>query len=63
MMATLQQIYSANFNQIILAISNDGFYIAQEYLPRAAEGCMSFFIMNGLPLKKNWGVCCNEPGK
>lgn len=43
----------ANLNQIIEAISNDGFIIAQEYLPRASEGDTRFFLMNGLPLQKN----------
>lgn len=43
----------SNLNQIIEAISNDGFIIAQEYLPRAKEGDTRFFIMNGLPLQKN----------
>lgn len=43
----------SNLNQIIEAISNDGFIIAQEYLPRAAEGDTRFFLMNGLPLQKN----------
>ncbi len=43
----------SNLNQIIEAISNDGFIIAQEYLPRAAEGDTRFFLMNGLPLQKD----------
>ncbi len=43
----------SNLNQIIEAISNDGFIIAQEYLPRASEGDTRFFLMNGLPLQKN----------
>lgn len=43
----------SNLNQIIEAISNDGFIIAQEYLPRATDGDTRFFLMNGLPLQKN----------
>ena len=43
----------ANLNQIIEAISTDGFIIAQEYLPKAKEGDTRFFLMNGLPLQKN----------
>jgi glutathione synthase len=43
----------SNLNQIIEAISNDGFIIAQEYLPQAKEGDTRFFLMNGLPLQKN----------
>ncbi len=46
----------ANLNQIIEAISVDGFIIAQEYLPKATEGDTRFFLMNGVPLQKN-GVC------
>lgn len=45
-----------NLNQIIEAISVDGFIIAQEYLPKAKEGDTRFFLMNGVPLQKN-GVC------
>ncbi|WP_373493401.1 glutathione synthetase [Aquiflexum sp.] len=40
-----------NLNQIIEAISTDGFIIAQEYLPKATDGDTRFFIMNGLPLQ------------
>ncbi len=43
----------SNLNQIIEAISNDGFIIAQEYLSMASEGDTRFFLMNGLPLQKN----------
>ena len=43
----------ANMNQIIEAISNDGFVIAQEYLPKAKDGDTRFFLMNGLPLEIN----------
>jgi glutathione synthase len=41
----------ANMNQIIEAISLDGFVIAQEYLPDAKNGDTRFFLMNGLPLE------------
>ncbi len=43
----------SNINQIIEAISKEGFIIAQEYLPKAKEGDTRFFLMNGLPLEKN----------
>lgn len=43
----------ANMNQIIEAISLDGFVIAQEYLPDAVNGDTRFFLMNGLPLEVN----------
>jgi glutathione synthase len=39
-----------NLNQIIEAISRDGYVIAQEYLTEATEGDTRLFIMNGSPL-------------
>ena len=36
-----------NLNQMIEAVSRDGYVIAQEYLPEAAEGDMRLFVMNG----------------
>ena len=41
----------SNLNQMIDAVSRDGYVIAQEYLPEAAEGDTRLFIMNGLPLR------------
>ena len=41
----------SNMNQMIDAVSRDGYVIAQEYLPAAAEGDTRLFIMNGQPLK------------
>jgi len=40
-----------NLNQMIEAVSRDGYVIAQEYLPEAAEGDMRLFVMNGAPLR------------
>jgi glutathione synthase len=40
-----------NLNQMIDAVSRDGYVIAQEYLPAAEEGDMRLFIMNGRPLR------------
>ncbi len=40
-----------NINQMIDAVSRDGFVIAQRYLPAAAEGDMRLFVMNGRPLR------------
>ncbi len=40
-----------NLNQMIDAVSRDGFVIAQEYLPAAAEGDTRLFVMNGRPLR------------
>jgi len=40
-----------NLNQMIDAVSRDGFVIAQEYLPAAEEGDTRLFLMNGQPLR------------
>jgi glutathione synthase len=40
----------ANLNQMIEAVIRDGYCIAQEYLPAAAEGDVRLFVMNGRPL-------------
>lgn len=39
-----------NLGQIVDSISRDGFVVAQEYLPAAAEGDTRLFLMNGVPL-------------
>ena len=39
-----------NLNQMIDAVSRDGYVIAQEYLPAAAAGDTRLFLMNGSPL-------------
>jgi glutathione synthase len=36
---------------MIRAVSRDGYVIAQEYLPEAAEGDTRLFLMNGVPLQ------------
>jgi glutathione synthase len=41
----------ANLNQMVDAVSRDGYVIAQEYLPAAAEGDTRLFLMNGVPLR------------
>jgi glutathione synthase len=41
----------SNLNQMVDAVSRDGYVIAQEYLPAAAEGDTRLFLMNGLPLR------------
>ncbi|MFW5856411.1 MAG: glutathione synthetase [Planctomycetota bacterium] len=41
----------ANLNQMIDAVSRDGYVIAQEYLPEAEEGDKRLFMMNGQPLR------------
>ena len=40
-----------NLNQMIEAVSREGYVIAQEYLPAAAEGDTRLFVMNGQPLR------------
>jgi glutathione synthase len=40
-----------NLNQMVEAVSRDGYVIAQEYLAEAAEGDMRLFVMNGQALK------------
>jgi len=41
----------SNLNQMVESVSRDGYVIAQEYLPDAAEGDTRLFLMNGMPLK------------
>ncbi|MBW2524114.1 MAG: glutathione synthase [Deltaproteobacteria bacterium] len=41
----------ANLNQMIEALTRDGYVIAQEYLPAAAEGDTRLFVMNGSPFR------------
>jgi glutathione synthase len=41
---------SNNLNQMIEAVARDGYVIAQEYLPAAADGDTRLFLMNGVPL-------------
>jgi glutathione synthase len=40
-----------NLNQMIEAVSREGYVIAQEYLPEASHGDVRLFIMNGQPLQ------------
>jgi glutathione synthase len=40
-----------NINQMIDAVTRDGFVICQEYLPAAQEGDTRLFLMNGRPLR------------
>ncbi len=41
----------ANLNQMVEAVSRDGYVVAQEYLPQAKKGDVRLFLMNGKPLK------------
>jgi glutathione synthase len=47
----------ANLNQIITAVSRDGYVIAQEYLPEAEIGDTRLFLLNGRPLKYKGHYC------
>jgi glutathione synthase len=41
----------SNLNQMIDAITRDGYIIAQAYVPAASKGDIRLFIMNGVPLQ------------
>jgi glutathione synthase len=41
---------ASNLNQMIEAISRDGYIIAQTYVPEADKGDIRLFLMNGVPL-------------
>lgn len=49
---------AVNLNQMIEAISRDGYVIAQEYLPKASEGDVRLFVVNGeaLTWKKKYAA-------
>jgi glutathione synthase len=40
-----------NLEDIFASVSRDGYVMAQEYLPAAAEGDTRLFLMNGMPLR------------
>jgi glutathione synthase len=40
-----------NLEEIFEAVGRDGYVVAQEYLPAAAEGDTRLFLMNGIPLR------------
>jgi glutathione synthase len=46
-----------NLNQIIEAVTRDGYAIAQEFLPAAKHGDTRFFLMNGQPLMVGGKYC------
>ena len=47
----LRSAHAPNLEQIVESIRRDGYVIAQEYLPAAAEGDTRLFVMNGVPLR------------
>lgn len=48
----------ANINQMIEAVTRDGYAIVQEYLEAAQEGDTRLFLMNGAPLEKDGKCAC-----
>jgi glutathione synthase len=48
---------SSNLNQMIDAVTRDGYVVAQEYLPAAAEGDVRLFLLNGRPLEVDGRYC------
>jgi glutathione synthase len=48
----------ANLNQMIEAVTRDGYAIAQEYLPRAADGDLRLITLNGRPLQVDGQYAC-----
>lgn len=42
-----------NLNQIFEAVSDEGYLIAQAFMPEAGEGDVRFFLMNGRPLMRD----------
>lgn len=56
----------ANLNQMIDAVIRDGYAIAQEYLPKAADGDLRLLMLNGRPLRVDGRYACfrryNESG-
>lgn len=55
-----------NLNQMIDAVTRDGYALVQEYLPQAADGDLRLFLLNGRPLQVDGRYACirrfNENG-
>lgn len=47
-----------NLNQMIEAVTRDGYAIVQEYLPKAAEGDLRLITLNGRPLQVDGRYAC-----
>ncbi|CAN5850954.1 hypothetical protein BH11MYX2_BH11MYX2_07180 [soil metagenome] len=56
-MFVVRQNSKGNLNQIIEAVTRDGYAIAQEYLPDAKNGDVRLFLMNGEPLVVDGRYC------
>jgi glutathione synthase len=50
---SIQNNDTQNINQIIDAVTRDGYAIVQEYLTEAKNGDTRLFMMNGMPLEKD----------
>lgn len=48
----------ANLNQMIDAVTRDGYAIVQEYLPKAADGDLRLLTLNGRPLRVDGHYAC-----
>ena len=48
----------ANLNQMIDAVTRDGYAIVQEYLPKAARGDLRLLMLNGRPLRVDGTYAC-----
>lgn len=42
----------SNINQIFEAVSEEGYMIAQSFMPEAVDGDVRLFVMNGMPLQQ-----------
>ncbi len=49
---------TANLNQMIEAVTRDGYAIVQEYLPKAADGDLRLLTLNGRPLRVDGQYAC-----
>lgn len=47
-----------NLKQTIEVITRDGYLLAQEYLPQAADGDIRFFLLNGEPIQIEGKYAC-----
>src|SRR5690606_2296350 len=47
-----------NLNQMIEAVTRDGYAIVQEYLPEAAKGDLRLLMLNGRPLRVEGTYAC-----
>ena len=53
----------SNINQMIEAITRDGYIIAQAYVPAASKGDIRLFMMNGRAAADRQEICRAPPGQ